>query len=79
MTEDIQVTVISTGFNTLDKNVRPVEKIEKTVPTSDLQNLVNKPLHAQKVDNSTMIISRKNQKNYFSMILKNHQQFMRID
>ena len=28
-------------FNTLDKNVRPVEKIEKTVPTSDLQNLVN--------------------------------------
>jgi cell division protein FtsZ len=52
MTEDIQVTVISTGFNTLDKNVRPVEKIEKTVPTSDLQNLVNKPLHAQKVDNS---------------------------
>ena len=52
MTEDIQVTVISTGFNTLDKNVRPVEKIEKTVPTSDLQNLVNKPLHTQKVDNS---------------------------
>jgi cell division protein FtsZ len=52
MTEDIQVTVISTGFNTLDKNVRPVEKIEKTVPTSDLQNLVNKPLYAQKVDNS---------------------------
>ena len=50
MTEDIQVTVISTGFNTLDKNVRPIEKIEKTVPTSDLQNLVNKPLHAQKVD-----------------------------
>ena len=52
MTEDIQVTVISTGFNTLDKNVRPVEKIEKTVPTSDLLDLVNKPLHAQKVDNS---------------------------
>ena len=52
MTEDIQVTVISTGFNTLDENVRPVEKIEKTVPTSDLQNLVNKPLHVQKVDNS---------------------------
>ena len=52
MTDDIQVTVISTGFNTLDKNVKPVEKIEKTVPTSDLQNLVNKPLHAQKVDNS---------------------------
>jgi len=52
MTEDIQVTVISTGFNTLDKDVRPIEKIEKTVPTSDLQNLVNKPLHAQKVDNS---------------------------
>ena len=51
MTEDIQVTVISTGFNTLDKNVRPVEKIEKTVPTSDLQNLVNKPLHVQKVNN----------------------------
>ena len=52
MTEDIQVTVISTGFNTLDKNVRPIEKKEKTVQTSDLQNLVNKPLHAQKVDNS---------------------------
>ena len=52
MTEDIQVTVISTGFNTLDKNAMPVEKIEKAVPTSDLQNLVNKPLHKQKNDNS---------------------------
>ena len=50
MTEDIQVTVISTGFNTLDKNVIPDEKIEKTVPTSDLQNLVNKPLHTQKIE-----------------------------
>ena len=52
MTEDIQVTVISTGFNTLDNNIRSIENIEKTVPTSDLQNLINKPLHAQKVDNS---------------------------
>ena len=52
MTEDIQVTVISTGFNTLDNNIRSIENMEKTVPTSDLQNLINKPLHAQKVDNS---------------------------
>ena len=52
MTEDIQVTVISTGFNTLEKTVKTVEKVEKTVPTSELQNLVNKPLHVQKVTKS---------------------------
>ena len=65
MTEDIQVTVISTGFNTLNENVRPVEKIERTVPTSDLQNLVNKPLHVQKVDNSNNDIEQEKSEKLF--------------
>ena len=52
MTDDIQVTVISTGFNTIDNEINIVDKTEKTTPTKELQNLVNKPLHAQKVEES---------------------------
>ena len=50
MTDDIQVTVISTGFNTIDNEISSIDKTERTTPTRELQNLVNKPLHAQKVD-----------------------------
>ena len=50
MTDDIQVTVISTGFNTIENEVSPIDETKRTTPTRELQNLVNKPLHAQKVD-----------------------------
>ena len=50
MTDDIQVTVISTGFNTIDNEISSIDKTERTTTTRELQNLVNKPLHAQKVD-----------------------------
>ena len=50
MTEDIQVTVISTGFNTIDNEISSINKTERTTTTRELQNLVNKPLHAQKVE-----------------------------
>ena len=48
MKENIQVTVISTGFNTMNMETEINKKVEKSVPTRDLQELENKPLHAQK-------------------------------
>jgi len=48
MKENIQVTVISTGFNTMNMESEINKKVEKSVPTRDLQELENKPLHAQK-------------------------------
>ncbi len=48
MKDNIQVTVISTGFNTMNIESESTAEIEKAIPTKDLQELVNKPLHAQK-------------------------------
>ena len=48
MKENIQVTVISTGFNTMNMESEINKKVEKSVPTRELQELENKPLHAQK-------------------------------
>ena len=48
MKENIQVTVISTGFNTMNMETEINKKVEKSVPTRELQELENKPLHAQK-------------------------------
>ena len=48
MEENIQVTVISTGFNTMNMESEINKKVEKSVPTRELQELENKPLHAQK-------------------------------
>ncbi len=48
MKDNIQVTVISTGFNTMNMETEINKKIEKSIPTRDLQELENKPLHAQK-------------------------------
>ena len=48
MKDNIQVTVISTGFNTMNMETEINKKVEKSVPTRDLQELENKPLHAQK-------------------------------
>ena len=48
MKENIQVTVISTGFNTMNMETEINKKVEKSIPTRELQELENKPLHAQK-------------------------------
>ena len=48
MNDSIQVTVISTGFNTVEINKEVQIHNQKTVSTKTLQDLENKPLHAQK-------------------------------
>ena len=48
MNDNIQVTVISTGFNTVEINKEVQIHDQKTVSTKTLQDLENKPLHAQK-------------------------------
>ena len=48
MNDSIQVTVISTGFNTVEINEKEEVHNQKTIPTRKLQDLENKPLHAQK-------------------------------
>ena len=48
MKDDIQVTVISTGFNTMNTGAEKPNIIEKSVPTRELLDQVNEPLHAQK-------------------------------
>ena len=60
MKDNIQVTVISTGFNTMNIESEITNEIEKTITTKDLQELVNKPLHAQK-DN---IITEQNKEDH---------------
>ncbi|SVE39271.1 uncharacterized protein METZ01_LOCUS492125, partial [marine metagenome] len=52
MKDEIQVTVISTGFNTVNMETEINKHIEKSVPTRTLQDLVNEPLHMQKEDAS---------------------------
>jgi len=48
MKDNIQVTVISTGFNTMNMEIEMNKKVEKSISTRELQELENKPLHAQK-------------------------------
>ena len=48
MKDDIQVTVISTGFNTMSADKETSNIVEKSVPTRELLDQVNEPLHAQK-------------------------------
>tara|TARA_Y100001970_G_C14233683_1_gene860412 strand:- start:1222 stop:2409 length:1188 start_codon:yes stop_codon:yes gene_type:complete len=62
MKDDIQVTVISTGFNTMNIEPEITNKIETSVPTKDLQELVNEPLHAQK-ENPVVEEKEENTKN----------------
>ena len=52
MDDDIQVTVISTGFNTLNNEKETSNIVEKSVPTRELLDQINEPLHAQK-ENTT--------------------------
>ncbi len=51
MEDDIQVTVISTGFNTMKIDKEISNTVEKSVPTRELLDQVNEPLHAQKENN----------------------------
>ncbi len=52
MDDDIQVTVISTGFNTLNNEKETSNIVEKSVPTRELLDQINEPLHAQKENNT---------------------------
>ena len=65
MKDDIQVTVISTGFNTMSADMETSKIIEKSVPTRELQDQVNEPLHAQKENNSEVTNQEDNQKLIF--------------
>ncbi len=48
MKENIQVTVISTGFNAMNMEKTNNNSIQKPVPTRELIDQVNEPLHTQK-------------------------------
>ena len=62
MSDEIQVTVISTGFNNVSMETEINKHTEKQVPTRALQDLVmNEPLHKQKTD-SPEIADGKDQK-----------------
>ena len=65
MKDDIQVTVISTGFNTMSVDMETSKIIEKSVPTRELQDQVNEPLHAQKENNPEATDQENNQKLIF--------------
>ncbi|MBA65842.1 MAG: cell division protein FtsZ [Candidatus Marinimicrobia bacterium] len=59
--DEIRVTVIATGFNipkpisnTDNLHGRPEMKTTETPPTQQLQEQINKPLHAQKDNNETL-------------------------
>ena len=62
MKENIQVTVISTGFNTMNSETIINGIIEKPIPTRDLQELTNKPLHAQKDNKISELEKEESQK-----------------
>ena len=75
MKDNIQVTVISTGFNTMNIESEITNKIQKTVPTRDLQELVNKPLHAQK-DN--IITEQNKEDNQKTLVFDDTQESLSI-
>ncbi len=65
MKDDIQVTVISTGFNTMNTNMETSNIDEKSVPTRELLDQVNEPLHAQKENTPEASTEENNQKLIF--------------
>jgi len=65
MKDDIQVTVISTGFNTMNTGAEKPNIIEKSVPTRELLDQVNEPLHAQKENTAEAIKEEDNQRLIF--------------
>ena len=67
--DEIRVTVIATGFNipkpisnTDNLHGRPEMKTTETPPTQQLQEQINKPLHAQKDNNEVLDEVKKDQK-----------------
>ena len=65
MKEDIQVTVISTGFSTISAGKETSNIVEKSVPTRELLDQVNEPLHSQKENTTEVIEKEDNQKLIF--------------
>ena len=70
MKDDIQVTVISTGFNTMNMETEINKKVEKSIPTRELQELENKPLHAQKEESPV----ESNEENHNRMVFDDTQE-----
>ena len=65
MKDDIQVTVISTGFNTMSAPKETSNIIEKSIPTRELLDQVNEPLHSQKDNVSEAMEEDDNQRLIF--------------
>tara|TARA_B100000424_G_scaffold83927_1_gene62805 strand:+ start:277 stop:1461 length:1185 start_codon:yes stop_codon:yes gene_type:complete len=65
MKDDIQVTVISTGFNTMSAPKETSNIIEKSIPTRELLDQVNEPLHSQKDNVSEAMEKDDNQRLIF--------------
>ena len=65
MKDDIQVTVISTGFNTMSTDMETLNIAEKSVPTRELLDQVNEPLHSQKENSSEVVKEEDNQRLIF--------------
>ena len=67
MKDDIQVTVISTGFNTntMSTDTETSNVIEKSVPTRELLDQVNEPLQSQKENAPEAIKEEDNQRLIF--------------
>ena len=65
MKDDIQVTVISTGFNAMSTPKETSNIIEKSIPTRELLDQVNEPLHSQKDNVSEAMEKDDNQRLIF--------------
>ena len=65
MKDDIQVTVISTGFNAMSTPKETSNIIEKSIPTRELLDQVNEPLHSQKDNVSEAMEEDDNQRLIF--------------
>ena len=65
MKDDIQVTVISTGFNAMSTPKETSNIIEKSIPTRELLDKVNEPLHSQKDNVSEAMEKDDNQRLIF--------------
>ena len=65
MEDDIQVTVISTGFNTVGTSTDKSNVSEKSIPTRELLDKVNEPLHSQKDTSRETVEEKQSQRLIF--------------
>ena len=65
MKDTIQVTVISTGFNTMSTSTDKSTVSEKSIPTRELLDKVNEPLHSQKETTPEAVEEKDNQRLIF--------------